>query len=311
MRGRSLREVDGILLLNKPKGPTSSFCVEKIKKHFKQRKVGHAGTLDPIASGLLIVLVGQGTKLASYIMEGRKTYRGIVELGRETTTYDATGEEVGRKEVGDIDPLTIIQGIEEWQTYTEQEIPPYSAAKYKGKPFYFLSRKGETPPKKIKKICIDHSEVLNIDLPFVEFRVRCSKGTYIRSLAHSLGKRIGVGAILKELIREEIGPFSLVDAIGFEELFQREELFWEGVIPLENSLPHWRKIMVDMSIVRKVRNGVRPRVRDIPGLEVTFPGERYLFLDPEGRALALMETKQREEEFFFSILRGLWKGGVV
>ncbi len=307
MKETMTRQMDGILLLNKPKGPTSNFCVEKIKRRFKQKKVGHAGTLDPIASGLLIILLGQGTKLAPYIMEGKKTYRGVLELGIETTTYDSTGREVARKDVKGIDPLVVIEGVEEWKSYTEQEIPPYSAAKHKGKPFYSISRKGKTPPKKVKKIHIDHSEVLNIDLPFVDFRVRCSKGTYIRSLAHSLGKRIGVGAILKELTREEIAPFSLAEAVDFDSLLEEETLFWEKVLPLEESLPHWRKIMVDDSLARRVRNGIQLRLRDVPGIEVNFPGERYLFLDAEGKALALMEARERENSFFFSILRGLWR----
>jgi len=307
MKKRRPSQLDGILVLNKPKGPTSNSCVEEIKRRFRQKKVGHGGTLDPVASGLLIILLGQGTKLAPYIMEGKKCYRGILELGVETDTYDLTGEEISRRDVRDVNREEIIEGIEEWKTYTEQEVPPYSAAKYKGRPFYSLARAGKHPPKRMKKISIDHCEVLNINLPFVEFRVRCCKGTYIRALAHSLGRRIGVGAVLKDLVREEIFPFSLKDAVDMELILSKRDLFFEKVLPLEKSLPHWKKVMVDELIAQKIRNGMQIRVKDLPGVEVEGEGDRFVFLDEYAKALSLMEVREKGGTLVFSILRGLWK----
>jgi len=154
MKEKTSNQYHGILVLNKPKGPTSNFCVEKIKKRFKQKKVGHAGTLDPIASGVLVILLGQGTKLAPYLMEGHKTYRGVIQLGLETNTYDATGEIVEETKDLNVKKEDIFQCIEEWKYLKEQEVPPFSAAKYKGRPFYSLVRKGETPPRKIKKFIL-------------------------------------------------------------------------------------------------------------------------------------------------------------
>ena len=306
MKEKTSNQYHGILVLNKPKGPTSNFCVEKIKKRFKQKKVGHAGTLDPIASGVLVILLGQGTKLAPYLMEGHKTYRGVIQLGLETNTYDATGEIVEETKDLNVKKEDIFQCIEEWKYLKEQEVPPFSAAKYKGRPFYSLVRKGETPPRKIKKIYIDHSEVLDINLPFVEFRIRCSKGTYIRSLAHSLGKRLKVGAILKELVREEVYPYTLENAVSLDELLKDPEIFSRKVLPISESLPHWPKVIVDRMVAQKIKNGNLLKVGEVGGVFPQEEGERYLFLDNLSEPLALMETSLKNGKLYWKILRGLW-----
>ena len=309
MDEKNNKQLNGILILNKPKGPSSNLCVEKIKKRFKQKKVGHAGTLDPIASGILIILLGQGTKLAPYLMEGYKVYRGIIQLGLETDTYDITGNIVSKASEIDLREEDIIQGIETWKGLIEQEVPPYSAAKHKGKPFYLLARRGENPPLKTKKIYIDHLEVLDINLPFVEFRVRCSKGTYIRSLAHSLGKRLKVGGVLKDLLREEVYPYALEDAVTLNELLDHPEMFSKVVVPISESLPHWPKVIVDGAVAHRVKNGNPIKTGEITRIFPGKPGERCFFLDPLSRPLALMETCLRDGELYWRILRGLWNRG--
>ncbi len=307
MGKRSVKQYDGLLILDKPKGPTSTACLEKIKRFFKQKKVGHAGTLDPMASGVLVLLFGQGTKLASYIMEGLKTYRGKIELGKETDTYDIEGNIVKSVTIDGLKKEDVEQAVLEWKHLTEQEVPQYSAAKYKGRPFYALKRKGRNPPKKTKKIFIDYVEILDIRLPYVEFRVRCSKGTYIRSLAHSLGKRLNVGGVLVELIREEVFPYHIHQAVALDYLLSNPEVFPEKIIPLHNALPHWQKVEVDREIALQVKNGAMLRVSDIKDEKEVKEGDKAIFLDTQKEALALMEVIKRDGELFWKVLRGLWK----
>ncbi len=301
-----MQQYDGIFVLNKPKGPTSARCVEKIKRMFKQKKVGHAGTLDPLASGVLIILLGQGTKLASYFMESYKVYRGVIRLGIETDTYDITGKIVRKVSNIDIGEEEIIEAILDWKNLKDQEVPSFSAAKHKGIPFYSITRQGEKPPKKVKKISIDEVELLNIDLPLVEFRIRCGGGTYVRSLAHSLGKRLGTGAVLKELIREEVYPYRIEQATSLEELRVLPSIFWERVIPLSESLPHWPRVIVDRAVAEKIKNGRLLKVGEIGGAYPKKEGEKYLFLESGAYPLAIMETRRMEEGLYWKILRGLW-----
>jgi tRNA pseudouridine synthase B (EC 4.2.1.70) len=161
-----------------------------------------------MASGVLLLLLGQATKLSSYLM-GRKIYSGTIELGRTTDTWDAEGETLETKEIDNIALLKVKQAVEEWLDQTDQDVPPYSAAKHQGQPLYKLSRQGLPTPKKTKAIKIFRAEMLDFEPPYIKFRVECSSGTYIRSLAHSLGIRLGKGATLTELTREYSHPSAL------------------------------------------------------------------------------------------------------
>jgi len=306
MDSKKIAQCHGVLVLNKPKGPSSTSCIERIKRKFKQKKIGHAGTLDPMASGVLVVLLGKATKLAPYLMEGHKVYRGVIRLGIETDTYDITGNVLKESSYLGLTEDEIVKAIYEWQNIKEQEVPPYSAAKHKGKTFYSMARQGERPPKRVKKIYIDQVEVLGVNLPFIEFRIRCSKGTYVRSLAHSLGKRLKVGGVLFSLIRERAEPYGLEHSVSMEELLNSPSLFFEKVIDLSESLPHWPKLAVDEDISNKIKNGNLIRVGEIGGAYPEKEGERYLFLDPSLRALAIMETRFIDGTLYWKILRGLW-----
>lgn len=306
MDSKKIAQCHGVLVLNKPKGPSSTLCIERIKRKFKQKKIGHAGTLDPMASGVLVVLLGKATKLAPYLMEGYKVYRGVIRLGIETDTYDITGNVLKESSYLGLTEDEIVKAVYEWQNIKEQEVPPYSAAKYKGKTFYSMARQGERPPKRVKKIYIAQVEVLGVNLPFIEFRIRCSKGTYVRSLAHSLGKRLKVGGVLFSLIRERAEPYGLEHSVSMEELLNSPSLFFEKVIDLSESLPHWPKLAVDEDISNKIKNGNLIRVGEIGGAYPEKEGERYLFLDPSLRALAIMETRFIDGTLYWKILRGLW-----
>ena len=297
----------GVLILNKPQGPTSSACVQDIKKRLKQPKIGHAGTLDPLATGVLVILLGQGTKLAPYLSAGSKTYTGHLELGKETDTYDIQGNLIQERSWTHLSPEEVQGKIMAWSELKEQTVPPYSAAKHKGKPLYALSRAGKEVPVKTKPVSIDQVQVVHVDLPTVIFRVRCSPGTYVRSLAHSLGKRLGCGAVLTSLNREETSPFSLDQAHSLQSVLDEPEGLPDKVLSLEESLRHWPRLLLTWEQRDQVRNGTW-----LAALDCTWqpggPGEQALLLSPEGGAEALVESRMHRGRLHWAILRGLWSG---
>ena len=296
---------DGIIILNKPKGPTSADCLNRIKKRFRLKKTGHAGTLDPMATGVLVVMVGQATKLADFIMEGRKTYRGVLRLGLETDSYDIEGNVLNEHDYTGITSEAVREAVKDWEKLSVQEVPPVSAAKHKGKPLYALQRAGQTVPVKFKNIEIFRADVINIDIPLLSFRVTCSAGTYVRSLAHSLGKRLDCGAALTELIREQSHPFSLDRAVELDLLLEADN--WQDfALPITEALTHWPILVLDARTQAYVRNG-RPVASDL------FPGA-----DQELNSMALMVSQEGDPEalarlepggdgkLVWTIKRGLW-----
>lgn len=296
----------GLLVLDKPNGPTSSACVQKIKKKLSQPKIGHAGTLDPMATGVLVVLLGQGTKLASYVSAGHKTYTGTVELGKKTDTYDIQGTQTGSFPWKHLSAKLVEQEVLAWEQMQEQMVPPYSAAKHKGKTLYSLARSGKDVPIKTKPVSIDQVQVLHVDLPIVGFRVRCSAGTYVRSLAHSLGKRLGCGAVLTSLTREEAEPFTLQQAFSLDNVLAQPTRLPERIIPLKESLPDWPQLCLDPDQAEKIKNGTWLAVDQVFGWKPTRPGQQALLLDASGRALALAESRMHAAGLHWAVLRGLW-----
>jgi len=303
----SPEQLDGLLVLDKPAGPTSAGCLDAIKRALRQPKIGHAGTLDPMAQGVLLVLLGQGTKLAPYLVQGEKVYAGTLELGVSTDTFDTEGRVVNRAPVDHLDPAVVERELLAWKDLTEQEVPAYSAAKHKGKPMYALARAGEEVPERTKKISVMHVEPLEIRLPYVRFRVRCSCGTYVRSLAHSLGTRLGCGAVLAGLTRERSEPFGLKQAHALDEVLANPERFRERVIPLSGMLPHWPKHRVSEPVAVLVRNGAWLPASETPGEEFFGRiGDRAFIVGPGGEPLALVEARRKDNQARWAILRGLW-----
>nr|WP_321256444.1 tRNA pseudouridine(55) synthase TruB [uncultured Pseudodesulfovibrio sp.] len=303
---RSPEQRDGLLILNKPSGPTSAGCLNDIKHQLKQYKIGHGGTLDPMAQGVLLVLLGHGTKLAPYLSGGTKTYSGTFRLGITTDTLDIQGE-VTKETPVDVTVDDVKREILYWKELTEQEVPAYSAAKHKGKPLYALAREGKETPVKIKPIVISHVEALDVQMPEASFRVSCSAGTYIRSLVHSLGTRMGCGATLTSLVRESSEPFRLDQALDLEDVLENPDSFPDRVIPLKDTLPHWPRYQLTEPLAGLVKNGAWLPVNDQPGeLLAGELGDRAMLLDTDETPLALVEAKLQNEKPKWSILRGLW-----
>ncbi|SDB45026.1 tRNA pseudouridine55 synthase [Desulfonatronum thiosulfatophilum] len=299
-------QAHGVLVLNKPTGPTSTYCLEQIKRTLGQKKIGHAGTLDPLAQGVLLVLLGQGTKIAAYLTEGRKQYQGVLRLGVETDTYDVLGKTLRTADCGGLTSAQVQAVVHEWLEHVEQEVPPYSAAKHQGRPLYALSRAGLDVPVKRKSIQIFQVEVMDVDLPLVRFRVECSAGTYIRSLVHSLGIRLQCGAVLEELIRERSHPFGLEQAHGLQTVLETPEAFEQNVIAVQDALPHFARHVLTADLARKVRHGAKVPW-NLPGQSVApEPGARALFLDDQELPLALVELKEVDGQRQWTVLRGLF-----
>lgn len=295
-----MEQKHGILLLNKPKGMSSAFAIGRLKR-LGQKKIGHAGTLDPMATGLLIVLLGEATKISGYLLEnGGKTYSGTLELGKITDTWDAEGTVLEERSYADITKEMLKNAVAGWLGTSIQQVPPYSAAKHNGQALYKLARAGKETPVKTKEIHISHAEIQWVDLPAMRFRVTCSSGSYIRSLAHSLGIRLGCGATLTELTREYSHPFYLQDAVTLEELQEKPELLEERLIPMEQGLPDWRIVELGKREAKAVKNG-----NAVACSGTDFAENEKVFLRSRGTLLALAEAKRLGNTLSWQILRGL------
>jgi len=210
--------LDGAILVDKPAGPTSHDVVDNVRKQFAIKKAGHAGTLDPAATGLLLILLGRGTKLSERLMSDDKVYSGSMKFGETTNSYDADGELVASLPVP---PMTLDELNAAADTFVGdlmQTPPMVSAVKKDGVPLYKLARKGIEVERKPRLIHIYSFRFTNYDEPFGSFRVACTKGTYVRSLAHDLGEKLGCGAHLATLRRVVSGKFDVQDAIQYEDL---------------------------------------------------------------------------------------------
>jgi tRNA pseudouridine55 synthase len=230
---REFDALDGALLIDKPAGPTSHDIVGALRHRFNIKKVGHAGTLDPNATGLLIILLGRGTKLSEKLMSSDKVYEGTIKFGEETDSYDVDGEIVSSLPVP---PLTVEELNKEADSFVGdimQEPPMVSAVKQGGVPLYKLARKGIEVERKPRLIHVYTYRFTKYEEPIGWFRVACTKGTYVRSLAHDLGQKIGCGAHLETLRRTTSGKFEVTDAIGFEEALKLSEAQLEKrVLPM-------------------------------------------------------------------------------
>ena len=220
--------INGFLLVNKDPGITSSRVVQIVKKKFQLKKVGHLGTLDPMATGLLIIAINRATKFASLLLQSEKSYRAEVTLGIQTDTDDAEGEVISSKEV-DISELEIKETLLTFLGASYQLPPDYSALKHKGKPMYKYARDGIKVEKAERKIFIKNIQNILIEIPKVSFDITCSKGTYIRSIARDMGARLGCGAHLSGLIRTSQEKFMLSDACSLDDINL------EGLISLEKA----------------------------------------------------------------------------
>jgi len=251
--------LDGILLVDKPTGMTSHDVVDFIRKQIKSRQVGHAGILDPSATGLLLILLGKGTKLSSFLIDMPKRYVGRFVFGQATDTYDSDGKVVSEGDPGAMDRETFARLLTEYTGEIEQIIPPFSAAKRGGVASHKLARKGVefTPGHKVVRI--DSMKILDFGWPEVAVDLTCSAGTYVRSIAHQIGERLGFGGHLKSLRRMNIGHFSVAAASTLDEIKECDDVS-SLVKPLKETLPTSPAIYIKPQYYGAVLNG-RPLMK--------------------------------------------------
>lgn len=211
-------QLDGLLILDKPPGRTSHDMVDYVRRRFRQKKVGHCGTLDPMATGLLMLLLGKATRVQDLLMSEDKEYVGAFKLGEITDSQDADGQVIETREVPPLTPDEIVAAMNQFRGDFYQTPPMVSAVKQGGVPLYKLARQGKEVEREPRLVHVYHSELTGFEPPIVRFRIACTKGFYVRTYAHDIGQALGCGAHLIQLTRTKSGNFSLDRAIAWSDL---------------------------------------------------------------------------------------------
>jgi tRNA pseudouridine55 synthase len=248
---------DGALVINKPQGKTSHDIVDAVRHLAGFRQVGHLGTLDPLATGVLVLLLGKATRLVRFYAGRRKHYNAAFRFGYVTNTYDSEGVAVG-PEISPALEREVLERLAAESVGRFEQMPPiFSAKKVHGRPAYELARKNQVVELKPASVEVYEYRLMEIESPVARFSIECSSGTYIRSLAHDMGQKLGYGAHLTEICRTAVGEFSLDQAIDLEELAEaaRGGKFQNCLIALENLLPDYPKTNVLPVLEKKVRHG--------------------------------------------------------
>ncbi|OLE29722.1 MAG: tRNA pseudouridine(55) synthase TruB [Actinobacteria bacterium 13_1_20CM_3_68_10] len=275
--GNTHAPVNGVLLIDKPAGPSSNAVLQRAKRLLGAARAGHTGTLDPLASGLLVIALGEATKFSGGILGADKSYRAQLKLGERTETGDAEGAVVSHTEVK-VTRSELLAALEHYRGEIEQLPPRYSAIKHRGRPLYAYARRGEHVPRAARRVAIRRLELERFEGNTVDFFVECSKGTYIRALAEDIGAELGCGAHLAALQRASVGPFALPQATTLEALEaispaeRRERL-----LPLEALLQSWPRLTLQPPLAASFRQGRTMSVDSASGSVAVF-GEDAKFL---------------------------------
>jgi tRNA pseudouridine55 synthase len=301
-------ELCGVVVVNKPSGPTSFDVVRRVKSIFKVKRAGHTGTLDPTATGVLPICLGDATKVAGYVSDGEKEYEAVVRLGETTDTQDAAGRSLARASTEAVTEARVAEALAGFVGLVAQTPPMYSARKVDGKRLYELAREGLEVEREARTVHIDEARMTRYAsgiphadgaTPLVEVGifVRCSKGTYLRTLAADLGERLGCGGHLGELRRVRVGPFSLDESVPLDRLMQlaKEEGpagLQRTILPLSRALDDLGELRLDAPLARRVAHGHAPGPADLSRLRAPpyARGRKVRLVDPEGRVLAVAES---------------------
>lgn len=288
----------GVLIIDKPAGPTSHDVVTMVKKRLKARKVGHIGTLDPLATGVLPLCINEATKLARFLEKGEKEYLATIKLGEETDTYDSEGVVVAKGDITSITEEGIVSAINDFKGRIKQIPPMFSAVKMGGVPLYKLARQCMEVERKPRDVEIYSIDITNITLPFIGINVVCSGGTYIRSLAFDIGRKLGCGACLVSLRRMKSGIFSLKNSISVSDLKDlQEDILHNNIIPVERLFSNLPDIEVDTITANKIRDGVVPNAKTF-GAGVIFSSSirdnEMIRFTTNGRIIALATYKDED-----------------
>jgi tRNA pseudouridine55 synthase len=291
MNDETKNDVSGVLVVDKPIGMTSHDVVQIIRKGTNIRRAGHTGTLDPRASGVLVILVGPAVRLSEYVSASDKRYQAVIQLGTTTDTFDADGRVLSTTAV-DISEKQFNDVLQSFVGEIQQVPPPYSAVKVKGKKAYELAREGEEVDLEPRMINVYNLELLEWAPPEAVIDVYCSSGTYVRSLAHDLGEKLGCGAHLIGLRRTKSGRFTLRDAVPLRKLRESfDDNTWsEHLIPAAEALSDWPAIDLTPEELDIVKHG--RRIAGTPGL-----GNMARAISPEGDLISLLEFDYETNEW--------------
>ncbi|MCX7556752.1 tRNA pseudouridine(55) synthase TruB [Xanthomonadaceae bacterium JHOS43] len=280
------REVRGILLLDKPLGLSSNQALQKVRSLYNATKAGHTGALDPLATGLLPICLGEATKIAGLLLSESKAYRARVQLGAETDTDDAEGQIVRRRAVPALDRDVVAAVLPQFTGRILQVPPRYSALKRDGEPLYLRARRGETFDVPAREVDVIRIDLLELGPDWLEVEVECGSGTYIRSLARDIGDALECGGHIASLRRLWVDPFRSPVMVTLDQL---TELAGDGasaldalLMPIQSGLPDWRQVVLDESQVRCLRHGQRPQVNTAAG--------PVLAMSADGEAIGLTEV---------------------
>jgi len=251
------KNLHGVIVLDKPADKSSARAVAAVKTILKAKKVGHSGTLDPFATGVLVCCINQATKLARFFLEGPKKYQAVLHLGLETDTQDATGTVIAAYPDISVSAQQICAVCEQFEGEYWQAPPVFSALKHHGIPLYKFARSGNPIQKPPRRVEIQYIKVLALNLPLVQFEVSCSAGTYIRTLCSDIGKKLGCGGHLKQLTRLESSGFTLAEAISLSELKQMAatDKIADGIIPMTRALRGIPAIVADRVLTENIKHG--------------------------------------------------------
>ena len=258
--------MNGVLVIDKPAGMTSFDVVRQVRRMVNTRRVGHAGTLDPMATGVLPVAIGTATRLIEYLMAGDKSYRATLKLGSATDTQDSEGRVLEEKPWQSVDRATIDAAVENFIGEIEQLPPMYSALKKDGQPLYKLARQGIEVDREPRKVHVKSLTIDEFSAPHLTFTVDCSKGTYVRTLCHDIGKILGCGAHMTDLRRLTCGRFDLAKSHPLQVL---QDLSEDGTplpfLSLAETLADWSELKIDGVTLERLQNGVAPYMEDLTG----------------------------------------------
>ncbi len=286
----------GLLLVDKPPGITSFGLVERVRRWFGIRAVGHTGSLDPFATGLMVLCLGRATRLARFITDWDKQYHGTIRLGQETDTDDPTGNVTFSCEPKDVGRQQVEEALERFRGVIHQVPPLFSAKKKDGVPSYRRARRGEQVDLPAVEVKIYSLDLVSFEPPLLRFRAWCSKGTYMRSLARDLGRALGCGAHLAELRRTAIGPLKVEESVSLETLRGRRSMGLDGLTwPVERVLSHWGAVPLSRAQRWKVCNGQDLPLEELDGLEglTVAEGDYVRLLGDSGELVAVGQVVRR------------------
>jgi tRNA pseudouridine55 synthase len=289
---------DGILVVDKPGGISSAALVAKVKRALGVKKIGHAGTLDPLATGVMVCCINRATKLARFLLGGDKRYEATLLLGIETDTQDAAGEVTGTHEVPEYPEEQIGAVLAGFAGEIEQAPPVYSALKHNGVPLYRLARQGRPVQKPPRKVTIRSIRILEVALPAVRFEVTCSAGTYVRALCADIGAVLGCGGHMKDLKRTMACGFCIEDAVSLDGL---QELAASGrglepMIPMADTLQAFAEVVADPEVAAKIRHGQTLYKQELDPADGS--GKKYIkVVDTDHRLLAVLSADDNKNTY--------------